>query len=191
MAAEIEVLVKIDSGKDELIAYLTKHAALREVREVRDVYYFDPLRSNLKPDKDGRLYESMRIRDKEGCFTMTHKVDHFDNHGRWTYSDESETSVVSHGETSDILRNLGLEVLTQVNVRKSYFEFKDYEIAIEEVERLGTFLEVEYKGPVFDNHMSIKRDIESFVLSLPCVTSRDFDGGKPELMLAAFGVDGS
>lgn len=189
MAAEIEVLVKIESGKEELLSFLSENGKLREQKEVRDIYYFDPLRRNLKPDKDGRLYESMRLRDKEGSYTITHKIDFFDDAGRWTYSDENETSVSSLNDAMSILKNLGLKQLTRVNVRKTYFEIDQYEIAVEDVERLGTFLEVEYKGIVSGDHMNIKSTIEEFVSRLPCTTSRDFDGGKPELMIAAIGID--
>ena len=188
MSTEIEVLVKVESNLDMLKDYFAKLAKFKHKKHIKDYYFYDPLRNNLKPDDSGHLYESLRVRDAGSVFSLTNKIDCFDNNGKWNYSDEFETDISDFDNTITILKNLGFKQLTEVDVIKTYYELGDYEIAVEEVLRLGTFLEVEYKGIVLNNHADIKSKIELFINGLPCITSRDFDGGKPELMIRKYGV---
>lgn len=189
MSTEIEVLVKVESNLDMLKDYFAKLAKFKHKKHIKDYYFYDPLRNNLKPDNYGCLHESLRIRNSGSVFSLTNKIDHFYDNGKWNYSDEFEIEVSDFDNSMAILKNLGFRQLTEVDVVKTYYELENYEIAIEEVLKLGNFLEVEYKGVVSNNHVDIKSKIELFISNLPCVTSRDFDGGKPELMIRKYGMD--
>ena len=77
-----------------------------------------------------------------------------------------------------------MEKLIKVHMKKHIFTDRKYEIVIEDVENLGSFLEVEYKQQSQNkNPIEIKSDIEKFIAGLGFQTSRSADGGKPEQLL--------
>jgi predicted adenylyl cyclase CyaB len=188
MAAEIEILVQIAEGQRELLEYFDSNSKLVGRSCVKDRYFYDPTRSHLKPDSQNRLYQALRLREKDDRHFITHKVDHFDKEEKWTYSDELETEVKDGGVVSEILKALGVKALTTIDTTKSTYRYQKYEV-IENVVGLGAFLEVEYKRVVSNDHMEIKAEILDLMNRLPCKYVRDFDGEKPELMIRKNGVE--
>ena len=61
---EIEILVEVYSPVDDVIKALEKFS-YEGVKETIDVYYYDPMRRNLKPDSKGQIDECLRIRTKD------------------------------------------------------------------------------------------------------------------------------
>ncbi|MDD4188058.1 MAG: CYTH domain-containing protein [Bacilli bacterium] len=84
----------------------------------------------------------MRTKNEES--SLTYKKDHFENDGKWLYSDEYEIAIDSYEMGKKIIEILGLKRLLTINNLKKLYKFKEYEITLEKVEDLGLFLEVEY-----------------------------------------------
>ena len=181
---EIEILVRLHSSIEEAERAILRSAKHIKTEHVQDTYFVDPLRDELSPDENGILSASCRLREEKSSQFLTYKVDHFDDSGNWTYSDEYETTIGSTDTVMKILQFLGLETLVTVKMKKHLYMTSDLHIVIEEVEGLGNFLEVEARNvDAAQDPLKIKKEIEDFIGTLGLETSREFDGGKPELLL--------
>lgn len=181
---EIEILVQLHSTIAEACSALKRVSKQMKRLEIKDTYYYDPLREDLQPNEQCSLSAAFRLRQYDNDYFLTYKVDHFSADGRWEYSDEYETRILDLQAIEHIISCLGLKELVKVNVQKYVFLNDKYEIVVEEVENLGSFLEVEAKALDDDKEPnSIKQEIEKFISELGLSVSRNFDGGKPELLL--------
>jgi adenylate cyclase class 2 len=152
--------------------------------ETEDVYYYDPLRSDLKPTDDGRLSRCFRLRRKGGHSWLTYKVDVFRG-DVWMHSDENETLIDDHDSAGKVIAQLGLKELVRVVMTKTQFENERFAIVIESVQGLGFFLEVESKANVSASGVDAEKErIRSFVASLGLNVGEELNAGKPELLLA-------
>ncbi len=179
---EIEILMEVKSSKDKALKMLNRFTA-HGLKHTIDVYFFDPLRKDLQPNKSGRLDHSFRLREKDGKATIAYKIDHFED-GEWVYSDEHEVAVADFAVAKDILNHLGLKTLVSIDNEKHVFMVADYEIVLEDVKGLGLFLEVEKITQVSDDRVQeTKEEIRSFLKKLPIEFGEEQNAGKPELML--------
>lgn len=182
---EVEVLVRLVSPREEAVAAVERVATHVRTAVTEDRYFLDPLRGDLKPDAECRLRACMRVRRKEpGRSTVAYKHDNFDADGRWVYSDEFESPVDDAGTAEEILTRLGLQPLVTVRTTKHVYKNDWCEVVLEEVTDLGNFLEVEaHSVSESDSPEAVKARIEAFIASLGLATTRNYDGGKPELLL--------
>lgn len=158
------------------------------LKETIDTYYYDPMRQTLKPYPDGKLYASFRTRQKGKQFFVTYKRDHYDR-GIWQYSDEYETSVECLKQVELIIENLGLKQLLRLDSKKYIYKSGDYEIVLESVRNLGTFLEVELKKEIKANEVAHNKEkIMQFISGLGISCSDELNSGKPELFLQRNGI---
>ena len=179
---EIEVLVNLFTNIDDCKSKLENFKCIGEKNTI-DVYYYDPLRNNLKPDENNQLNECLRLRIKGDKYYITYKLDHFDDDKIWLYSDEYETEVSDIIQIQNIIKFLGLKKLLEINNRKTIYQSDKYEIALEEVDGLGNFLEVEYCTNDDVDVNKIKDDIKKFIYDLGFEVSEELNMGKPEMML--------
>lgn len=123
------------------------------------------------------------IKKKNEKTYVTYKIDNFDNKGIWVYSDEYETEVENFEKIKDIIRLLGLKELLTIHNKKTIYITDKYEIALEEVEELGSFLEVEY---CTDDDVDVKQEkneIQRFIDDLGISASEELHMGKPEMII--------
>ncbi|HDQ22872.1 MAG TPA: class IV adenylate cyclase [Candidatus Uhrbacteria bacterium] len=180
---EIEILVKLKDSKEKTLQAL-KQFTSHGVKSILDIYFYDPLRTELQPDTNMRLRNCLRLRKKEGKFYLAYKIDYFDNDDQWTYSDEHETSVGDFETIMNILKNLGFRELVRIDNKKYTFSTPEYEIVFEDVQNLGFFLEVEKLRKVADNKVAkTKQEIRQFIQELGLHVDEELNAGKPELML--------
>lgn len=179
---EIEVLVKVNSSKEEVIKALEKFEFLG-VKETIDIYYYDPLRDNLKPNKKLEIDECLRLRSKDGENSITYKVDNFSDDGTWLYSDEYETKIDDIFMLNKIFDHLGLKELLSIHNSKRTYKYKDYEIVFETVKELGYFLEVEYCTNEDVDVLKIKNEIKNFINTLGLDVTDEATMGKPEMII--------
>lgn len=184
---EIEILVEVYSTVGEVIKALDKFF-FEGVKETVDVYYYDPLRSTLKPDSKGEIGECLRVRTKDNKNYITYKVDKFDN-GTWLYSDEYETEVDNILMVTEILKRLGFKELLTIHNSKRTYKTDCYEIVFEIVKDLGYFLEVEYCTNEDVDVSLIKKEIQEFIDSLGIKVSSELNMGKPEMMIKKFKIE--
>ena len=178
---EIEVEVAFDNTKKEMIELISKYEYLGE-KEIYDIYYYDPLRDNLKPESDLRLNETFRIRKTDkGCY-MTYKKQHFKGK-LWIYSDEYEVSIENFEAVKTIISLLGLEYLITVHNKRRVYRYNNFEIELEDVEGLGIFLEVERLSKDADG-MKVKEEIRNFIRSFNLKNVRELNIGKNQYLLS-------
>lgn len=187
---EIEVLVKVTNGNtEEILNKLKEKSKYLQCSRVKDTYFYDELRSNLKPNDKMEIFECLRIREKGENYFITYKVDNFDNDGKWLYSDESETSVGNIDTIEKIISHLGLKKLVIVDMKKYFFETDRYKIFFETVSELGDFLEVESKNTDCTDIAEERKMISNFINSLNIEVTPDLGIGKPELLLKKIGYN--
>lgn len=178
---EIEILVQVFADEATVLQKLAEFEFVGDKRTV-DIYYYDPLRSELKPDDAGRLFACFRTREKDGVNYITYKKDHFDG-DKWLYSDELETTFADIETLTGIINALGLRELIKIDNLKRTYRAGDYTIEFETVKDLGLFLEVEYCTADDVDVAQVKSQIQSFIDSLRLSVSTELNAGKPELML--------
>ncbi len=179
---EVEILVKLKSGKKEVLDKLSKFNFAGK-KEILDIYFYDPKRKFLK-FKNNRLTECFRLRKKDKKNYITYKIDKFDNLDKWIYSEEEETEVQDFDIVVKIISLLGLIPLVEINNVKHTYYTREYEIVLEEVKNLGLFLEVErLKVGDKEDVVIVKKEIFNFIKSLDIKIGDELNSGKPELML--------
>jgi len=180
---EVEILVEVLDKKESALKKLEKFEFMG-VKETLDLYFFDPKRSELKPEKGGRLNACFRLRKKDKKAQMTYKIDNFDKNGKWIYSDEDEVEVSDLRIAENIIEHLGLKKLVEIDNKKWTYLTSDLEIVFEEVKDLGLFLEVEKLNVKDDADINvIKKEIWNFIKSLKIKIGEELNAGKPELMM--------
>lgn len=180
---EIEILIEVQSTKEWARGVLVQFEYLG-AKEVLDVYFVDPVREMLKPDREGRLEQCYRFRLKEDTASVAYKVDHFDSGMQWTHSDEYETGVENFDTALQIQKHLGFEELVRIHNTKYTYMTNEYEIVLEDVQDLGLFLEIEKLAQVPDEKISdTKEEMRVFLKSLNIQFGQEQNAGKPELML--------
>ncbi len=180
---EIEILTQVFDDKEKVMKILEKFNFVG-VKKTLDVYFFDPLRDELKPDVKGSLNRCFRLRKKDDKNFLTYKIDRFDENGIWLYSDEHEVEVSNFEIVIEILKHLGLEILVEIENQKYIYLTDKYEIVFEEVKNLGLFFEVEcLQAEESSKAVEIKKEIWKFIKALNIKVGEELNMGKPELML--------
>jgi len=183
MKKEVEILVEVFDKKKDVLKKLNGLEFLGD-KKTLDIYFFDPKRDDLKPDKDGQLKNCLRVRSKDGESSVAYKVDHFDKRGIWLYSDEYESNVSNFLKIEEIFKKLGLEELIRIENTKSTFVNDKYEIVLEDVKNLGLFMEVErHDVGSKEDIVEVKEEIWNWIKDLNIKASLELTMGKPELML--------
>jgi len=183
MKKEVEILVEVFDDKKKAIEKL-KGFRFFGVKDVLDIYLFDPNRNELKPDKNGQLKNCLRVRNKDDKSFVTYKIDHFDKKGIWLYSDEYEVEVSDFKKILEIFSKLGYKELVRIENTKSTFINDVYEIVIEDVKNLGIFMEVERHNVLEkEDIVKVKEEIWNWIKSLGIKVGLELTMGKPELML--------
>lgn len=182
MKQEIEILFELNEDPRTAIGKL-QGCKLKGVKHIIDTYYIDPLRDTLKPSKTGRLFSCFRLRETTDKSFITYKIDYFEGEN-WLYSDESETVISDVAVTKDIFAKLGLEVLVVVDNTRTVVSNETFEIAIEDVKGLGSFIEVEYhQTDEIDDVLVAKQHIRDFLKAMKIKIGDEMNAGKPELLL--------
>lgn len=183
MHKEVEILVPVLEEKAHALSVLRRFGE-GEIRRTTDRYFKRPDIPALMPGEDGRLRQCLRLRTQAKGARLTFKDDHFDEDGRWTYSDEHEVAVSDSNEAATVLELLGFSALAVLESEKHVFLSGDYECVLEDVVGLGLFLEVECKHDVDEGDVPmVKIALRDFIGSLGLRVGNELDAGKPELFL--------
>lgn len=180
---EVEILVQVFELKNKVLKKLKQFDFLG-TKKVLDVYYYDPLRIELKPDQINKLRACFRLRQKDKQCFMAYKKDIFDKKDKWLHSEEHEIEISDLRTAENIIEHLGLKTLVEIDNLKHTYQHKNFEIVLEEVKNLGLFLEVEIKKMKSNDKVKdIKQKIWQFIKFLKIEISEELNVGKPELML--------
>lgn len=171
---EIEITVNIENNKP-LMEFLEKNAEFKSEKHQIDEY-FSPAHRNfieIRPVK-----EWLRLRDADGEYSINYKNWHYDKNGKSYHCDEYETKVEDLNQIKKILDILNFKSLVKVDKIRKTWIYKDYEIDIDSVKKLGDFVEIEYIGK--DENVDPKKITEEmidFLKNLGCgKIKRDYIG---------------
>lgn len=135
---EIEIKAKI-SGREELRKKLLALGAKREGSETQeDIYFAHPERDFAKTD------EALRLRRSGGEFFLTYKGPKIDNVTKTR--EEHEVKILSPESAKEILLRLGFREALKLKKRREHYSLGEYSIALDSVEGLGEFVEVEKRA---------------------------------------------
>ena len=178
---EIEILVEIYDNIEDIKKKFSKFKYIG-LKHTIDEYYYDPKRKELKPDKNNQLNHCLRLRTKDDVYSITYKDDVFEK-GKWLYSNEYETTVENINIIREIFKKIGLIKFIEIDNKKETYTYNDYEIVIETVKNLGTFMEVEYCTDRDVDVKEIKQQIQEFIDNLKINVSKELNMGKPEMYM--------
>lgn len=134
----IEVEVKARAPEDIIERIAALGAKLKVVENHHDLYFNSPIRDFKKSD------EALRIRIKEDGARLTYKGPKLDLSTKSRR--ELTVEIDDHQQMEEILLSLGYVLSAQVKKRRSKYTYQGAVLALDEVEGLGRFIEVEAEG---------------------------------------------
>lgn len=139
---EVELRVQIEHAKT-FTRFLEQEAKFLKEEEQLDEY-FSPINRSFIAENP--VKEWLRLRTENEVSTLTYKLWHYEASGTANYCDEHESQVVLPDEIRAILRGLGFESLITVHKLRTSYLYEKYEISLDTVTDLGSFIEIEWKG---------------------------------------------
>ncbi len=150
---EIEIKLKLDDPK-KLLTWLEKNAKLVKVSEDTD-YYFDPphksfiYKNKFDGTKDADEWFRIRVSEKgnEICYKKWHREEET---GKSLYADEIETLIGDEKQIIKILSRLGFKETSVIKKHRKSYQYKNFRFDCDTVDRLGFFVEIEFRGEIED-----------------------------------------
>ncbi len=138
---ETEIKIKLSKEEFECVEKIMKQEAkFLKSNQQLDTYYQPLYRKFLKDEKE-TISEWLRI-----GIRGNKKILNYKNWYENKYCDEYEVEFDNEENLDRIFEVLGLEKIAVVNkVRKTYFYLNKYEVALDYVDNLGYFIEIEVK----------------------------------------------
>ena len=133
---EIEAKVKVSSIEQIKEILKSKNAKFLGSNIQKDSYYNSPLRDFAKTD------EALRIRDNGGRYELTYKGAKVKGTGAKA-REEFNIDINSAKDLEEILLRLGFFKSSMVFKKREEYTYKDTTIALDIVEGLGEFIEIE------------------------------------------------
>ncbi|NLV26258.1 MAG: class IV adenylate cyclase [Methanomicrobiales archaeon] len=133
---EIEIKVKVDNIDEIRTNIKTIGGHHSETVTEEDIYYNAPHRDF------GITDEALRVRSAGGKITLTYKGPK--NTLMGSKIREEHNVHLEDAKTFDtIITSLGFKQVAQVTKLREYYTFEDFSIAVDNVEKLGQFVEIE------------------------------------------------
>ena len=175
---EIEIQAKVEKT-DKLKSFLQNEAVFISEKQQIDEYFVPAHRNFLKVKP---IQEWFRLRNEDDAYSLNYKKWHYEN-GVGQYADEFETKIDDIKSARKILLAIDCKPIVVVNKKRKKYMYKEYEIALDKVEDLGDFVEIEYKGDNHNNHKKITTDMIEFLKQLDCGKIELNNGGYPYMLL--------
>ena len=176
---EIEIQVKV-SRTSQLIQFLKKNAELvGEFRQIDE--YYTPKHKNFS--KRRPIKEWLRLRKSSNGNFITYKNWIFDVSGRSWHCDEYETKIDNLELIKKIFSAIDFIFLCKVDKTRTIYRVKKYEVSLDKIKGLGSFIEMEYKGA---KKIQVKKAVEkmkNFLKQHGCGTLKRNNGGYPFMLM--------
>lgn len=168
MGKEIEIRYKLLSTENVLNFFSKKGIVPSKVTHQIDTYYDNPEDSFFK-DPDN-INPWIRIRQENEKLVFTYKNWLPEDAEIKTYCEETECPIGSKQELTTCLKKLGysgnfIPFIVTDKIRKCFL-YRDCEISIDEVQGLGNYIEVEYKGKNDDNVDGIRKFLNEILIEI-------------------------
>jgi len=182
MPKDIEIEIQVSVERIEpLLEFLAKNGQfVAEKRQIDE--YFTPAHRDFLAVRPA--VEWLRLRNSDGVFSFNYKNWHLDEQGKSHFCDEYETKIDNLDQLKKILQVLNFQSRVVVDKSRKTYLYQDYEIAIDKIEGLGDFVEIEYKGASQDvDPKKITDEMVKFLKDLGCgKISRNYVGYPFQLM---------
>ena len=128
---------------DETVIFLEENATpLKKNISQKDFYFIPPHRDFLSVNYP---FEWLRLRESEKGFSLDYKHFYPENAEKTDYCDEFQTKMENIEAMKKILKSLDFKEVVIVDKIRSTWIFKDVEIAIDDIKKLGRYIELEAK----------------------------------------------
>ncbi len=171
----LETEIKIRITEDDYLrlnSYFKENAVFQSETTQTDTYYQPKHRHFLKED-DSNVTEWLRIGIRGNKKILNYK-NWYDN----KYCDEYEVEIDDEENLDRIFKIIGLEQIAVVKkTRKTYFYQDKYEMALDRVDELGYFIEIEvkkYSNSALDEYDQLLRLAKSLNLNLNNIDKRGY-----------------
>lgn len=183
----IEIEAKFPlSNKDEAINNLNNNAKKVENDNIQNDTYFTPAHENFLEKKP--ISEWLRLRKTNEETTINYK-DWSNNSGNNKVScKELEVGIDDYNGMLQILQCLDFKNIIEVNKLRNSWEYKDIIISIDEIENLGTYIELEFKSNLFETEEDSLKYIINIINELNIVTGEQIFAGYPQLVMQKKGI---
>ncbi len=136
---EIQVIVK---NPEEAERKLRDSARFISAKDQKDEYFVPQHKDFFEKDPP---QEYLRVRYQDGKNEIGYHYLHFGEDNEKSKTDEYETEIKDPEMMSIILKKLDMKHVLTVTKHRKTFDYKDFEIVIDIIEELGTFMEIEAK----------------------------------------------
>lgn len=148
---EIEVRIFLEDYKP-MLNWLKDNAELIKTSEQSDYYFEHPnypfICINGQGEKNADDWLRVRFgNNHEVCYKKWHRDKQT---GKSLYADEIETFVQDGNKLIQILESLGFKKISTINKRRESWIYKNFQFDCDDVDELGFFVEIEYKGEIDD-----------------------------------------
>jgi adenylate cyclase class 2 len=176
----IEVELKFRLPNTEyLLPFLQQNATLKTESFQKD-NYFAPSHRNFFATKP--INERLRIRESSKENSVNYKNRKEKDGENQNYCDEYETTIESPEAIKNIFLALDIKPIIVVNKQRKTFLYRDIEIALDEVDELGSFVELEMKG-AFESTDEAKEKLYIVAQELGLQKDWQDNKGYPRLLL--------
>lgn len=156
MNKEIEIKLKVENGElKTLLSWLKNNTNYLGQRHQIDYYFESPNEEfsyvNEEGITDAVKYLRVRLSNEQNdSVTYKHWHEDPDNPGKYLYCDEHEFEVDDGRKVMKLLGHLGYKRDIVVDKYRNVYKTEKFEIVIDEVKDLGTFVEIELKVEITD-----------------------------------------
>lgn len=163
MKKEIEIKMQLTSVELDILKAWLKEKS-RFVRSIHHIeYYLNNPKFSFHFDRDGLKdsndYLRIRMTEKEDSVCLKKFFPDPNVPGRHTHCDEYETEVKDGKVLLELMAQLGYTDVTIIDKIREEYMYLDFEVVIDDVKDLGTFVEIELKKDCEDvkaGHKEIK-----------------------------------
>lgn len=174
---EIKVVLKNPIEIEKRLQEIAKF--VKEKKQIDS--YFVPKHKDFFAQKP--VFEYLRVRHEEGKNSIDYSFCHFAKDKSLLKTDEYETKIENPESMETILEKLGMEKIVTVTKHRKCFDYKDFEILLDNIPGVGFFLEIEAKK-IFNNPEETKKKCFEILEELNADWEKAPNMGYPDMVLA-------
>ena len=163
--SDLEIEIKAPAPDLKSVARVLRRrgATLVETLEQSDQYFAHPGRDFARTDEALRLRTNRSLRPPARHVTtmLTYKGPKLDRQSKT----RRELEIIAEPEVAEILVGLRFSPVATVTKQRRLFHLDHYEVCLDDVVGVGTFVEVEWRGPA-TTIPAARRSMRAFLMTL-------------------------
>ena len=183
---EIEIKVQVqESTFEKFRSFLTKNAKFEKESFQTDEYFTPVHRDFLSP---GYPFEWLSIRERNKKVILNYKHWYPENEEKSTHCDEYEVELSNYENMNKIFQSINIKSLCKVAKKREVYNYNnEFEIALDKVDELGYFVEIEVKKD-FESIETANQKLLEFAEQMGVDTANRNYRGYPFLLLKKKGL---